>query len=378
MKILKELCNLLSGRPLRDIVKLKQSKKEQDSLFGKMLPKWKKDKELVVFFTDEKPSVSGGIMSIYNLCNSSRAFKKNVILMTLGDKTTHIKNDFFANEEKIFRFQQLFEILDYLDSLTLNIPECWVDKFNNLISDKYAEKLKHIKNLHINILNQNIDLMPDVLEIQKLKKLTANITQTTAHSAYATQEFADKYGIITHFLGTYSDFSKYKPVPFDSKEKIIALSPDKNEYREEIIDMLRRNFPDFKFIRIKGLTYEKYIALVTKSMAVITFGEGFDGYFLEAPKIGTLSCAVYNDRFFPSLEWKSMPMVYESYESLKANISNDLKSCFNNQDLYYKIVGESKNCKYNIDQKDVFVDNMKRFYEEKYDYFPQDKREKHG
>lgn len=375
MKILKEIYHLFSGKKIRDAKELKLAKIKQNNLFSKNANKWIKDKELVVFFTSEKAILNGGIMSIFNLANYSRLFKKNVVIMSLGKKHTHIENNLFKNNETIYRLEQLFEVCEKLDHLILHIPECWVQKFNNLLTQEKLKKLKNIKDLHINILNQNIMLMPDVSEIEKLKDITDKITQTTAFSACATQKMANKYDIITHFLLTFTDFSQYKATSFHLKEKIIVLSPDKNEHKNEVVSLLTKNFPDYKLITVRNMTFSQYVELISKAFAVITFGEGFDGYFMEPPKVGTVSCAVYNDDFFPSQEWKNLSTVYENWDLLKANLCHDLKSYFEDCDLYYKKVLSHKDCEFIKTQKEIFLDNMKRFYQNKYDFFPQNQEQ---
>lgn len=375
MKILKEICNLLSGKKFRDVKEQKMIKVKQNELFFKNTKIWKKDKELVVFFTSEKPMINGGIMSVFNIAKASRAFKKNVIIMSLGKKYKHIENKLFNNTEKIYRMDQLIDICDKIEHLILHIPECWVKNFNELLSLEEFQKLKNIKDLHINILNQNIKLMPDISEIKKLKNITNNVTQTTVHSASATQLIADKYNLITHFLLTFTDFSLYQATAFGKKEKIIVLSPDKNEHKEEVIFLLTKNFPDYKLITVKKMTFSQYMELISKASAVITFGEGFDGYFMEPPKVGTVSCAVYNNDFFPSPDWKKLSTVYENWDDLKTNLCNDLKLYFKDSELYYKVVKSHKDSDFNTMQKDIFLDNMKRFYQKKYDFYPQ-KQEK--
>ena len=82
--------------------------------------------------------------------------------------------------------------------MILHIPEYYADDFYNDLTEKDIEFLKSIKKLHINIMNQNIELMPEPEKLKDLYKLTNNITQTIAHDRYATQE---EQQILAEYVG---------------------------------------------------------------------------------------------------------------------------------------------------------------------------------
>ena len=53
-----------------------------------------------------------------------------------------------------------------------------------------------------------------------------------------------------------------------------------------------------------------YMDYIAKAMFVISFGEGFDGYFIQPCLVGSVGIAVYNERFFPDSSWKELDNVY--------------------------------------------------------------------
>lgn len=339
------------------------------------LTKLKNTKKLILFLIPSPDSamINGGIMSIFSLCEESRRINNDALCIISTPphcKYTYAKNDKFLNNENIYRFSQIIDDANNLDEIILHIPEYYADDFYNDLTEKDIEFLKSIKKLHINIMNQNIELMPEPEMLKDLYKLTNNITQTIAHDRYATQEVCDKWQIPTHLFSVNCDMSKYKAYSFDEKEKIIVLSPDWNEHKERIIEKLEKKLPDWKLITVNNMTFTEYMDLISRAFFTITFGEGFDGYFLQPPVVESIGFAVYNDKFFPNDNWKHLPNVYESYELMINNIVNDMKAMFNDKNFYEQTIQTvNKRLKelYNIE---IFKNNLKRFYDNKYDFYP--------
>ena len=152
---------------------------------------------------------------------------------------------FFKNDEKIYRWEQIVNNAKNVKELIIHIPEYFSDKFSTALTNKDFKFLKQIENVQINILNQNIELMPEPEKIKGLYKINNNVTQTIAHDRYATQEVCDKWQIPTHFLSVHIDTSGYRSYAFEEKEKIIVLSPDEAPYKEAIVKKLKQELPDF-------------------------------------------------------------------------------------------------------------------------------------
>lgn len=335
----------------------------------------KKAKKLILFLIPSPADamINGGIMSIFSLCETSKKINGDVpcIISTCPhSKTTYAHNDMFLNNENIYRFSQIVENAEHLEEMILHIPEYYVKDFYNDLQKNDIKFLKSIKNLHINIMNQNIELMPEPKKLKDLYKLTNNITQTIAHDRYATQEVCDKWQIPTHLFSVNIDMSKYKSYPYEEKEKIIVLSPDWNENKDRIVSRLEKELPDWKLITVKNMTFTEYMDLISRAFFTITFGEGFDGYFLQSPVVGSIGFSVYNDEFFPSEKWKIFKNVYSSYSVMFEKVIEDIKFLRNNKEAYLKLVKQLKSEHDKLYNYTNFKNNLKNFYNKNYDFIP--------
>ena len=335
-------------------------------------------KKLILFLipSPDECVINGGIMSIFSLCETSREINPDAtcIISTFPNKKyTYAKNDKFLNNESIYRFSQIVDNAKNLEEMILHIPEYYADDFYNDLTERDIEYLKSIKNLHINIMNQNIELMPEPEKLRDLYKLTNNITQTLAHDRYATQEVCDKWQIPTHLFSVNIDLGKYKSYSFEEKEEIIVLSPDCNENKEKIVKKLEKELPDWKLITVNNMTFTEYMDLISRAFFTITFGEGMDGYFGQPQYVNSVGFAVYNDEFFPNNNWKNFENVYTSYDEMYENIVADVKKYSQNKEKYEKIIKDFINENSKLYQISKFYDNLKRFYKKEYDFITSNK-----
>lgn len=328
--------------------------------------------KLILFLVPPEVDITGGIMSIYSLYKCSREINTDALCLisTYPGPYTHAYNDRFLNNEQVYRFSQIIDNCHNLDSLMIHIPEYYLEKFYKDLSKKDLKFLKSMKNLHINVLNQNIDEMPRPKVVNHLRKLTHKITQTIAHDAYVTQEICNKYNIPTHLASVSIDLSPYKVYSFEEKEKIIALSPDNNEYREQVVNVLKEAFPDWRLITVNNMTFSEYMSLIGRAFFTVTFGEGMDGYFLQPEVVGSVGFAVYNDKFFPDASWNSLKNVYNSYEGMIEEIADFMKLILRNRVLYEQTVAETLVKMQSIYKPEAFRDNLERFYRGNYDFIP--------
>lgn len=341
----------------------------QDSL--DMAP-LKNAQKVIVFLVPFGIKIGGGIMSIFSLCNVSRQINKDSFccIATYPKDYTYVINDKFYNNERVLRFEQIINNANSVQEMVLHIPEYYADDFYDNLNEKEINFLQSIPNLQINILNQNIDLMPEPQALQNLYKLTDNITQTIAHDRYATQEICDKWKIPTHLFSVNTDLTGYRKFKFEEKEKIIVLSPDKNEYKDKIVKKIETEFPDWKIITVKNMSFYQYVDLIGRAYFTITFGEGFDGYFDQPMRVGGVGFAVYNDRFFPDNSWKKLKNVYSSYDEMYDKICDDMKTLTLNKKLYLEIIQEFLKKRCVVYKKEKFLSNVKRFYKKEYDFIP--------
>lgn len=323
-------------------------------------------KELIVCFIPNIKMMTGGIQSIYSICKYSREIcpQAECLIATIPGKYTYSYNPYFKNEEKIYRFEQIIKNAKNVEKLTLHIPEYYADKFYKALKKDEIKFLKGIKDLHINILNQNIELMPEPQKLKGLYKLTDNVTQTIGHHRYATQEVCDKWQMPAHFLSVHIDISGYKTYPFEEKEKIIVLSPDEAPYKKAVVEKLKKELPDFKLITVQNMTFDEYMDLIARAYFTITFGEGFDGYFNQPQTVGGLGMAVYDSAFFPDESWLELKNVYKSPADMENNIVNDIKELSANKELYYSLISKMKEKLSTLYGEDLFKRNLEKFYKE--------------
>ncbi len=328
----------------------------------------KNTKKLIVFFIPPKNDINGGIMSIFSICKYSREICPDAqcVITTFPSKVTYAHNTFFKNDEKIYRWEQIVNNAKNVKELIIHIPEYFSDKFSTALTNKDFKFLKQIENVQINILNQNIELMPEPEKIKGLYKITNNVTQTIAHDRYATQEVCDKWQIPTHFLSVHIDTSGYRSYAFEEKQKIIVLSPDEAPYKEAIVKKLKQELPDFKLITVENMPFDEYMDLIARAYFVISFGEGFDGYFIQPVFVGTLGIAMYNNRFFPDESWLELKNVYAAADEQENEIVNDINEISKSKELYYNLISTIKEKLSFLYAKELFESNLDKFYKKEY------------
>lgn len=331
-----------------------------------------KDKKgLIVFFIPGEKLVNGGILSIFSICKVSRQFEKihksRVLLSTYPGQKSYKHNDLFENNETIYSFDEVVK-MGVPKSLMLHVPEyASHDVYQGL--KEYTDYIKRVPKFSVNIMNQNIWLMQKPREVANWFGLTNNVTQTTAHNKYTSQELADKYFLPTRHFSTFVDPSQYHWTPFNKKENIIALSPDVVKERDSIVNKLKNNLPDYKIITIHDMKYEGFKKLVARAKFTITFGEGFDGYYVEAFFSGSITFAVYNDAFFPDKDFANFENTYPSYTDMLENIDKDIKR-LNSKTLYEKTVQDSFDKIAKLYSFSNYKNNIKEFYLNKFTFYP--------
>lgn len=344
----------------------------------------KKAKKIVIFIEIEPYRMCGGQMSLFSYCKySKQVLGKNVpvLMTTMPGDNTYAHNDWFENDINICRWEQIMEIMQNKEKVILHIPECDIvnpetgeEMFKNRLIEKDRNILKKVPDLQINIVNQQIEKMPEKEKFNYLFDLTNNITQTVCHHRCASQIICDHYQIPVHFLSVWYDIENKKNIPFEKKENLILVSPDlplnNFELKVDIIDKINKEFPDYDVSVIHGLSFKKYMAITRIAKAVITCGEGFDGYFNNSPQVGTMGFAVYNETFFPDRKWLDFPNVYASYDDLLAHLCKDMKEVFLNKRRYESIVHKHANKIKKLYRFDDFIDGLNRFYNSKYDFYP--------
>lgn len=331
----------------------------------------RKHDRLIVFLIPPDKIVNGGILSIFSICKTSRQFsdihKSEVMLSVYPNHDSYKKNDLFENDEEILSFDEIVK-MGTPQSFILHVPEyaSW-DVYWSL--KKYSAYLEAIPELSINIMLQNILLLQKPYEVANWFSLTPNVTQTTAHNKYSKQELADEYFIPTHHLSTFVDAKQYKWTPYKDKEKLIVLSPDVVAEKEALVETLKKGLPDYEFITIQNMRYEEYKAVMTRAKFAITFGEGFDGYFVEAFFTGGIALAVYNDEFFPDNNFAGYKNTFPSYANMHSKIL-EVISYLDSNKTYTAVVKSNLDNINKYYSFEAYTKNLENFYLRKYTYSP--------
>lgn len=345
--------------------------------------------KLVVFFEIAPYRMCGGQMSLFSYCKYSKQIlgdSVEVLMTTIPGKYTYSHNKHFENDIDICRWEQVRELLKGKRECILHIPE--VDLVNPengeelvrtaLLGEDF-ELLRSIEHLHINIVNQQIELMPSPEKYRWLFSLTDNVTTTVCNRTSATQKACDEIGTPLHMLSVHYDLGNTKRVPPKKKEKLILLSPDIPpeglDYKIRFIQKLNQELPDYKIFVIRNLTLQDCMRLTAAAALVITFGEGFDGYLNNSPQVGTIAFAVYNDVFFPDPKWKEFPNIYDSYEQMYDNIVADIRKFMDDEELYAATVEAHENAVHELYKFDEYLDNLRRFYAGAIDFYPNKNKE---
>lgn len=304
------------------------------------LTELKNTKKLILFLIPSPDCVmiNDGIISTFSLCEESRRINEDalcIISTPPHSKYTYAKNDKLSNNEIIYRFSQIVDNAQNLDEMILHIPEYCIGNFYNTLTEKDVEFLKSIGNLHINIVNQNIELKLEPAVLKDLYKLTNNITLTIAHNKNATQEVCDKWQIPTHLFPGNIDLSRYKACEFEEKERIIEELKNEslilNQY-SKFEDNLRRFYnknydfrPNLKpKLTVIVVTYNhcKYIARCLDS--ILSQKTNFDFVITVVDDCSTDGtsdiireyASKYNEKINPIIREKNLGVVDSVYPVL--------------------------------------------------------------
>ena len=245
------------------------------------------------------------------------------MLATLPAQESFFSYPTFDCPLHVFRFYQLADWFENLQSLLIHVPELYLEFFLRGLREQDLQWMQQIPMLHFNILNQNIKLMPQPEVVRRLQILGGKGTQTVAHDAYCNQEMRDRYSVSLHRLRAHKH-SRYTLRGYSEKEQLLAYSPDDNPNKQKVLDLLTKEFPQLELREIRDLKYEEYLELISRAKWVITFGEGWDAYFVQPFLSGGISFAVYNKDFFLP-EQKIWPTVFESYEALLAALPKRMR-----------------------------------------------------
>ena len=346
-------------------MKIRKSKKIQNHNIKQVS---KETDSLICFLVPELDVVSGGVMSINSIAKISEKFKSihnsKIILCTVPSENTFHKYTKFDSPYNIYRFEQIIKHYDKCKNFLFHIPETYIHPFLYFIKPEQVEWLKR-KKCKINILNQNIDLMPRPQIVDYLKLIFSEVTMTCAHQKYCNKQMRTSYDISVHLLST-SNLVKYKYIDYKNKENLLVYSIDKHPMKKTILNKINEEYPDLKMVEIKNMKYNEYLNIIKKAKWMITFGEGLDGYFCESIRSGTLAFSVLNESFFDD-RFYYLENIYESYSMMLENIVKDMKK-FDSKEEYKKIVDKCYAIDSELYNDGEYINNIKKFYLKQYTY----------
>ena len=332
-------------------------------------------KKLIIFCvpgpdrSSGKEKISGGIISIVSICEESArlqtALGAEVLMCTLPNEDLLLRHRQFANSTDVFRFAQLKHYFSAPSEILLHLPEFTCDYFLEYLPEADRKWLLKAVRLHINILNQNVRLMPGREVIEKLEKLATIVTTTTAHQKYCTPHFRQVYGIPIHKLSVWISPEQYTRKPYDQKNNLMVVSPDQHPAKDRILALLQ-SIPGLTIQIIRNLTYEQYKSTIATAKWSLTFGEGLDGYFIEPIFSGAVSFAVYNQEFFTE-DYKDLPGVFGSFEQMEQQLVSTI-AAFDRPDKFAAVQQQQFDVCATHYNQEVYRQNILKFYEGQYTY----------
>jgi hypothetical protein len=316
-----------------------------------------------------RDEISGGIISIVSICEETATLREihgaATIMCTINNAHLLLKHERFQNNTDVYRFSQLKNYFKSLTSVIIHVPELCTATFCESLTITEQSWLKRIPAVHINVMNQNIRLMPEPSRLEKLKQLAGKVTITTAHTQYCNPHYREYFGVPIHKLSVWISPEQYQFTTWDGKENLLVVSPDPHPMKETILKGIS-TMPKLTVQIIQNITYQEYKKLVSRAKWTLTFGEGLDGYFIEPVFSGAIAFAVYNEIFFTS-DFKELPTVYDSMETLAKKIIPDMES-LDNATKFRQYQQQQFDLCAKYYSRNQYIKNIETFYSGKYTY----------
>jgi len=326
-------------------------------------------KRLIVFLTPGFDARVGGVLSIAAIYEESGDLtdlhRAKVALCTVpGDDALFLKYSWFENSNYLLDLTAVLRSCANLEYMQLHIPEYAVNRVSEWLNAVSSSLLRNIREIHLNILLQNIDLIQgqNIAELKRFGKVTA----TTAHEAYGNSATRQALGVTVHKLSVCFGPELYQRTAYPDKKPILVVSHDEHPLKGQVLGQIAHAHPQLEIRVVDNLSYEEYKALVSRAKWALTFGEGLDGYFAETIYSGGNSFAVFNERFFTSA-FAALDTVYPSWEVLQERMPVDLQRLDESiaYDRCWRQAYELLSSLYSTDQ---FRQNLRAFYRGEYTF----------
>lgn len=329
---------------------------------------------VVMFVCLPSRKVTGGGLQINTLYRESRRLFKHsdaaAILCWPPGRGRDLHQD--PNMPAVTAISPFWTVIDRCPkdcALTLHLPEFAAQSIiNDRIGWRWIRENAQGRELHINILNQNYDVMVPIRLIRKLGDIGVKTTITTGASQWASPNEQLRYGVPIHWIPTwyYTDAAEWQP--YSTKKNLLIVSPDPSPHRQRVLDAIRRGMPELDVRVISGISFDQYTELEKTAKWSLTFGEGCDGYFYGPALRGGVPFAVYNGTFanWDPDDWRT---TYNSYDELASCIVGDMKA-LDNQEGYEKYSLRLREHFSKYRGYDALIDQVERFYRGDYRWHP--------
>lgn len=324
-------------------------------------------RRLIIFLTPGHDGPSGGTLSIAWTYRESQLLGElhgaKVAICTIPGEPPLLKYTWFENSNYLLDLEGLLSCCSELDYLLIHIPEYAVNQVADWL-DSYEPSLRNIKELHLNVMVQHIDIMQgqDLNRLQRFGKVTC----TTAHEAYSNAATREALGVSLHRLSCCNGPERYTLSRYEDKQPLLMVGHDKHPLKEKVIDEIGKVLPALKIQVIQGLKFEEYLEVASRAKWSLTFGEGLDSYFSDPVFCGGVSFAVYNERFFTPA-FAELETVYPSWEVLRERIATDIQRL--DEPIAYKrswrAAWDILNDLYSVER---FRANLRSFYRGEYTF----------
>lgn len=331
---------------------------------------------LVVFFNLAYDTIGGGMLSINRFASASLNLRQElgfeVLVSGVPLNEPVVEYSMFEAAAPMVPFPDITARLRPA-RLIVNLPEYAVPIFLEQLTPEEVRWLKSRPHLRLNIMDQNHDQLPGPVFIERLRDLSDDVTITTAHGRYTTPRTASETGCPVSLLTPF--LPQLERVPFAAKEKTLVVSPDPGPPTSDgggkaaILGALAAELPDYRIVTVENMPLDSYKGLIARARFALTFGEGWDGYFVEPILSGSISFAVYNDRFFPE-EIRDSPTVYPSWESLRARIAADIRRLEADPEQYASVQESTERLIRKYANDELSSANLRDFYGRKFAYVP--------
>jgi hypothetical protein len=318
-------------------------------------------RRLIIFLTPGWDDPSGGVLSIAAIYRETQALQKlheaRVVMCTIPGEPPLLKYTWFKNHNYLLDLERLLNRCSNLDYLLIHIPEYAVNQVNDWLNS-YWSRLKAVREIHLNVLVQNIDLVQGQ-DLRSLKRF-GKVTCTTAHEAYSNAATRETLGVPLHKLSCCNGPELYTVSGYENKKPMLMVSHDMHPLKEKVLLKIGEALPSLKIQVIQNLSYEDYSEVAQRTKWSLTFGEGLDGYFSDPVFSGGVAFAVFNERFFTPA-FAKLETVYPSWEVLMERITIDLQR-LDEPVAYEHCWREAWNLLSELYSTERFRENLSSFY----------------